>query len=84
MGLWWVNDNYTRRRFNEVERTKNYHLVGKCRLLLYQVEVDKLLEQVTTSSVIMAEVEEMVQQAVTDKASQSDLEVLSAQVASKA
>ena len=45
-------------------------------------EVDKLLEQVTSSGVTREEVEEMSQQAIADKANQSDLEALSAQVSS--
>ena len=45
-------------------------------------EVDKLLEQVTSSGVTREEVDEMIQQAIADKANQSDLETLSAQVAS--
>ena len=43
-------------------------------------EVDKLLEEITASGVTREEVEEMINQAIKDKASQADLEALSAQV----
>ena len=45
-------------------------------------EIDYLLGQVTASGVTREQVEEMIQQAIADKASQADLEALSAQVAS--
>lgn len=44
-------------------------------------EIDYLLGQVTASGVTREQVEEMIQQAVADKASKADLEALSAQVA---
>ena len=45
-------------------------------------EVDHLLEMITASGVTRQQVEEMIAVAVADKANQSDLETLSAQVAS--
>lgn len=47
-----------------------------------KTEVDKLLQDITASGVTRAEVEEMIQRAIASKANQSDLEALSAQVAS--
>lgn len=44
-------------------------------------EVDSLLRQVTTSAVTRQEVEAMIATAIQDKANKSDLEALSAQVA---
>ena len=46
-----------------------------------KAEVDSLLRQVTTSAVTRQEVEEMIAVAIQDKANKSDLEALSAQVA---
>lgn len=45
-----------------------------------KAEVDNLLEQITASGVTRQEVEQMINQAVRDKANQADLEALSAQV----
>lgn len=45
-------------------------------------EVDKLLEQVTSSGVTREEVEEMIAVAIKDKADKAQVEALSAQVAS--
>lgn len=45
-------------------------------------EVDKLLEQVTSSGVTREEVEEMIAVAIQDKADKAQVEALSAQVAS--
>lgn len=47
-----------------------------------RAEVDSLLEKITTSGVTKQEVEEMIAAAIQDKANQSDLEALSAQVVS--
>lgn len=47
-----------------------------------KTEVDSLLKQITASGVTKQEVEEMIAVAIQDKANQSDLEALSAQVAS--
>lgn len=47
-----------------------------------KAEVDSLLRQITASGVTKQEVEEMIAVAIQDKANQSDLEALSAQVAS--
>lgn len=47
-----------------------------------KAEVDSLLKQITASGVTKQEVEEMIAVAIQDKANQSDLEALSAQVAS--
>lgn len=46
-----------------------------------KAEVDSLLRQITTSAVTRQEVEEMIAVAIQDKANQSDLDALSAQVA---
>lgn len=46
-----------------------------------KAEVDSLLRQITTSAVTRQEVEAMIAVAIQDKANQSDLEALSAQVA---
>ena len=46
-----------------------------------KAEVDSLLRQVTTSAVTRQEVEAMIAVAIQDKANKSDLEALSAQVA---
>lgn len=46
-----------------------------------RVEVDNLLEQITTSAVTREQVQEMIDAAIASKANQSDLEALSAQVA---
>ena len=46
-----------------------------------KAEVDSLLRQVTTSAVTRQEVEAMIAVAIQDKANKSDLETLSAQVA---
>ena len=45
-----------------------------------KTEVDKLLEEITTSGVTKEEVEEMIATAIATKADQADLEALSAQV----
>jgi len=45
-------------------------------------EVDKLLEDITTSGVTKEEVQAMIDRSIASKANQSDLEALSAQVAS--
>ena len=47
-----------------------------------KAEVDNLLKQITASGVTKQQVEEMIAVAIQDKANQSDLEALSAQVAS--
>lgn len=47
-----------------------------------KAEVDHLLELITASGVTKQQVEEMIAVAIQDKANQSDLEALSAQVAS--
>jgi hypothetical protein len=47
-----------------------------------KTQIDRLIEEVTASGVTKAEVEEMIQRAVSGKAEQSDVEALSAQVAS--
>ena len=47
-----------------------------------KVEVDKLLEDITTSAVTREEVQAMIDRSIASKANQADLEALSAQVAS--
>lgn len=49
-----------------------------------RVEVDNLLEQITTSAVTREQVQEMIDRSIASKANQSDLEALSAQVQSQA
>lgn len=47
-----------------------------------RAEVDKLLEEITTSAVTREEVQAMIDRSIASKANQADLEALSAQVAS--